>query len=121
MRQSLAIAEAEQASSEAQRREIELRIARSEIKAPRAGLISRRNAKQGAIAAMAAPEPLFRIIADAAEDLEAEVPEADIPRLAKGCQTALLSAVARPNKGRHLHARSPIANLAVAGHRPDGG
>jgi HlyD family secretion protein len=84
VRQSLAIAEAEQASSEAQRREIELRIARSEIKAPRAGLISRRNAKQGAIAAMAAPEPLFRIIADAAVELEAEVPEADIPRLAIG-------------------------------------
>jgi HlyD family secretion protein len=84
VRQSLAIAEAEQASSEAQRREIELRIARSEIKAPRGGLISRRNARQGAIAAMAAPEPLFRIIADGAVELEAEVPEADIPRLAIG-------------------------------------
>lgn len=82
--QTLAIAEAELASSEAQRAEIQLRIQRSEIKAPRAGVISRRNARQGAIASMAAPEPLFRIISDGAVELEAEVPEADIPRLAIG-------------------------------------
>lgn len=83
-RQALAIAEAERASTEAARSEVELRIQRSDIKAPRAGMISRRNARQGAIASMAAPEPLFRIIADAAVELEAEVPEADIPRLAIG-------------------------------------
>lgn len=83
-RQTLAIAEAERSSMEAQRSEIELRIERSEIKAPHAGMISRRNARQGAIASMAAPEPLFRIIADAAVELEAEVPEADIPRLGIG-------------------------------------
>lgn len=83
-RQALAIGEAELASTEAQRREIELRIARSEIKAPRGGVISRRNARLGAIAAMGAAEPLFRIIADAAVELEAEVPEADMPRLAIG-------------------------------------
>jgi HlyD family secretion protein len=83
-RQALTIAEAERASSEAARSEIELRLQRSEIKAPRAGMISRRNARQGAIAGMAAPEPLFRIIADAAVELEAEVPEADIPRLTIG-------------------------------------
>lgn len=82
--QTLTIAEAERASTDAARSEIELRIQRSEIKAPRAGLISRRNARQGAIASMAAPEPLFRIIADAAVELEAEVPEADIPRLGLG-------------------------------------
>lgn len=83
-RQSLAIAEAERASTDAARSEIELRLQRSEIKAPRAGMISRRNARVGAIASMAAPEPLFRIIADAAVELEAEVPEADIPRLTIG-------------------------------------
>jgi HlyD family secretion protein len=83
-RQALTIAEAERASTDAARSEIELRIQRSEIKAPRAGMISRRNARQGAIASMAAPDPLFRIIADAAVELEAEVPEADIPRLGIG-------------------------------------
>ena len=47
-------------------------------------MISRRNARLGAIAGMVSPEPLFRIIADAAVELEAEVPEADIPRLTIG-------------------------------------
>ncbi len=83
-RQALISAEAEQALTNAQRSEIELRIQRSEIKAPRAGMISRRNARQGAIASMAAAEPLFRLIADGAIELEAEVPEADIPRLGIG-------------------------------------
>jgi len=82
--QALAIAQAELASAQAQRSDIGLRIQRSEIKAPRAGVISRRNARQGAIAGMGSPEPLFRIIADGAVELEAEVPEADIPRLTIG-------------------------------------
>jgi HlyD family secretion protein len=83
-RQALMIAEAEQASTEAQRRDIDLRLERSEIRAPRAGVISRRSARLGAIASAASPEPLFRIIADGAVELEAEVPEADMPRLAVG-------------------------------------
>ncbi len=83
-RQALVSAEADQALTTAQRGDIELRIRRSEIKAPRAGVISRRNARQGAIAGMAAAEPLFRIIADGAVELEAEVPEADMPRVAIG-------------------------------------
>ncbi len=83
-RQGLAIAEAELAAARAQRDDIQLRIARSEIRAPRGGVISRRNARLGQIAGMAAPEPLFRIIADGAVELEAEVPEADLPRIAVG-------------------------------------
>ncbi|MCX7340625.1 MAG: efflux RND transporter periplasmic adaptor subunit [Hyphomicrobiales bacterium] len=83
-RQALVSAEADQALTTAQRGDIELRIRRSDIKAPRAGVISRRNARQGAIASMAASEPLFRIIADGAVELEAEVPEADMPRVTIG-------------------------------------
>lgn len=83
-RQALVSAEADQALTEAQRGDIELRIRRSEIKAPRAGVISRRSARQGAIAGMAVTEPLFRIIADGAVELEAEVPEADMPRVTVG-------------------------------------
>ncbi len=70
-RETLASAEAELASTQAQRAEIELRIARSEIKAPTAGVVSRRGARLGAIASSAAAEPLFRIIADGAVELEA--------------------------------------------------
>jgi HlyD family secretion protein len=83
-RQALASAEADLAATRAARQEIELRILRSEIKAPRGGVISRRNARLGAVASMAAQDPLFRIIADSAVELEAEVPEADLPRLAVG-------------------------------------
>lgn len=99
-RQALAITEAELASAEAQRSEIDLRIQRSEIKAPRAGVISRRNARLGAIAGMASPEPLFRIIADSAIELEAEVPEAEMPRLEIGRPAQVTPAGARePLKG----------------------
>jgi HlyD family secretion protein len=94
-RQGLAIAEAELASTKAQGDDIALRIARSEIKAPMGGVVSRRNARLGQIAGMAAQEPLFRIIADGAVELEAEVPEADLPRLAVGKTVEVLPAGAR--------------------------
>jgi len=73
-RQGLASAEAEKAATLALRREIELRLARTEVRAPAAGVISRRTAKIGAVASMSA-EPLFRLIADGDIVLEAEVPE----------------------------------------------
>jgi len=82
-REGLLVAEAERRQVEAQRRDIELRLARSTIEAPRAGIVSRRAARVGAIAAMAG-EPLFRIVADGAIELEAEVPEVRLPRLAPG-------------------------------------
>ena len=82
-REGLLVAEAERRQVEAQRRDIELRLARSTIEAPRAGIVSRRAARLGAIAPMAG-EPLFRIVADGAIELEAEVPEVRLPRLAPG-------------------------------------
>lgn len=99
-RQSIVMAEAEQAQAEAQRREIELRIQRAEIKAPRAGVISRRNARLGQIAGMAGGDPLFRIIVDSAVELEAEVPEAEMPRLAPGRPAEVTPAgISEPLKG----------------------
>jgi HlyD family secretion protein len=99
-REALASAQAELASTQAQRAEIELRIQRSEIKAPRAGVVSRRNARIGAIASAGSPEPLFRIIADGALELEAEIPEADLPRLKLGADVQVTPAGgARPISG----------------------
>ena len=71
------------ASLDAQRREIEVRIARTEIKAPKAGLISRRSAKLGAVAS-GVGEPLFRIIADGEIELEAEIADVNLPRVSPG-------------------------------------
>ena len=77
------VAQADKANLEAQRRELLVRIARTEVKAPADGLISRRSAKLGAMAT-AAGEPLFRIIQDGAIELEAEVQETRLPLLKTG-------------------------------------
>ncbi len=68
---------------DAQRREVEVRIARAEIKAPKAGLVSRRSAKLGAVAS-AVGEPLFRIIAEGEIELEAEIADVNLPRVSAG-------------------------------------
>jgi HlyD family secretion protein len=80
---ALAVAEAEKRSREAERRELSVRIGRTEVRAPVAGVVSRRTARLGALA-MGSADPLFRIIADGAIDLEAEVPQDSLARLAVG-------------------------------------
>jgi HlyD family secretion protein len=79
-RAGLALAEADLAAARAQAREIALRRARTEIRAPEAGIVSRRTARVGATAS-AVGEPLFRLIARGEIELEGEVPEFALPRL----------------------------------------
>jgi len=79
----LRVAEAEKAQIEAQIQEAELRLTYTEIKALADGIVSRRTAKVGAMVS-AAGEPLFRIIVDGEVELEAEVPEVYLPRMAVG-------------------------------------
>ncbi|MEQ4598671.1 MAG: efflux RND transporter periplasmic adaptor subunit, partial [Methylobacteriaceae bacterium] len=79
-RAGLALAEADLAAARAQGREIGLRRARTEIRAPEAGIVSRRTARVGATAS-AVGEPLFRLIARGEIELEGEVPESVLPRL----------------------------------------
>lgn len=81
--QGLASAEAELANARAQRRELQLRLQRTEVRAPAAGIVSRRAAKVGAVASMAA-EPLFRLIADGDIELEAEAPDLRISEIKPG-------------------------------------
>jgi HlyD family secretion protein len=82
-RDGLRIAEAERQSEDAQKREIQVRLARAAIKAPQAGIISRKNAKVGATAT-ASGDPLFRIIANGEIELEGEVTETQLVRLREG-------------------------------------
>ena len=82
-RDGLKVAEAERAQVVAQRRELDWRRSNTEVKAPAEGIVSRRTARVGALAS-AAGEALFRIVADGAVELEAEVPESEIARLAEG-------------------------------------
>jgi HlyD family secretion protein len=87
-RSALAVAEADKRSREAERRELMVRIGRTEVRAPVAGIVSRRTARLGALA-MGSADPLFRIIADGAIDLEAEVPEDSLAKLAVGMPAAI--------------------------------
>lgn len=94
-RDGLAFAVAEKAQVEAQRRELQVRIERSDVKAPRAGTVSRRTARIGQMTG-AGGEALFRIVADAEIELEAELLETRIANLAVG-QSARISISGRPD------------------------
>ena len=97
---ALGVAEADRKSRDAERQELTVRIDRTEVKAPVAGIVSRRSAKLGASASTSG-EPLFRIIEDGAVDLEADVPEQTLARLAVGMPAELkLPGVEGPVSGR---------------------
>jgi len=85
---ALGVAEADRKSRDAERQELLVRIDRTEVRAPVAGIVSRRSAKLGADASTSG-EPLFRIIEDGAIDLEADVPEQELARLAVGMPAEL--------------------------------
>ncbi len=93
------VAQADKANLEAQRRELLIRIGRTDIKAPADGLISRRSAKLGLMAS-AAGEPLFRIIQDGAIELEAEVQESRLPLLKPGQSVEVQLASGTPLQGK---------------------
>lgn len=89
----LKAAEADKVEIEAAKSELEWRLSRTEIRAPVDGLVSRRTAHVGAIATavgIAAGEPMFRIIQNGEIELDAEIAEADIGKLAPG-QTATVT------------------------------
>lgn len=87
-RDGLQVAEADRAAILAQRRELLIRLARTEVKAPAYGLVARRTAKVGGTAAMAG-EPLFRLIAAGEVELDAEVSEARIGQVSVGAPASV--------------------------------
>lgn len=95
----LELAQADLATARAQAKEIALRRARTEIRAPEGGIINRRTARVGATAT-AVGEPLFRLIARGEIELEGEVPETALPRLAIGNPAELDLDEGRTLKGR---------------------
>lgn len=92
-RQALALAQADLKIAQAQRDDLMLRLSRTEIKARSGGIVSRRTARLGAIAA-ASGDPLFRIIAEGAIELEADVPEISLARIRAG-QSATVEPIGR--------------------------
>ncbi len=103
-RQNLNVAEADKANLRAQRRELQVRMARAEVRAPVAGIVSRKTARLGSIASGAA-EPLFRLVAQGAFELEGEAFETRLVRLAPGQSVeVLVGEVKIPGKVRLVSA-----------------
>jgi RND family efflux transporter MFP subunit len=99
-RNALSVAEADEAARSAERQELQVRLDRTEIKAPVAGLVTRRSARLGAVVS-GSGEALFRIIVDGAIDLEADAPQQSLARFAVGMPATLrLPGVADPVEGR---------------------
>ena len=80
---ALTVAQADRRARDAERRELQVRMSRTEVVAPVSGVVSRRSARVGAMVSTSG-EPLFRIIEDGAIDLEAEIAEQSLPQLAVG-------------------------------------
>jgi HlyD family secretion protein len=85
---ALAVAQADRKAQDANREELMVRIGRTQVRAPVDGVISLRSARLGAAASFAG-DPLFRIIANDAIDLVADVPEQWLPRLRAGMTATL--------------------------------
>ncbi len=79
----LKLAQAEKAQVEAQRRELVWRRSKAKVTAPADGLISRRTARIGGLASAVA-EPMFRIVAGGEVELDAEVIETELGKIAAG-------------------------------------
>ena len=107
---ALRLAEADLALAQAQRDELLVRRARTDIRAPVAGIVSRRNARLGAVVG-AAGDPLFRIIENGAIELEADVPEAQLAKLKPG-QAAQIETTGGQRAG-HVRLVSPEVNRAT--------
>jgi len=88
-RDALKSAEAQKLQIEAQRRELEWKRSNTDVTSPVDGIVSRRNARIGAIAS-AAGDPMFRIIQNGEIELDAEVIETDIVKVKEG-QTARIT------------------------------
>lgn len=98
-RQALESAKANQTLAEAQAANTELQLSRTEVTAPVAGVITARNARIGAIAS-AAGQPMFTIIRDGGLEMQADVAERDLLRLAPGqIATLTLAGSAKPLTG----------------------
>lgn len=86
--QSAEAARAQLALVQAQMDNVDLQLARTEVKAPFGGEITARNAQLGAVAS-AGGQPMFTLIRDGALELRADISETDLIRLQIGQKVAM--------------------------------
>ena len=79
-RDGLKVAEAAKAEFEAQHSNLLWRLDKAEVKAPRAGIVSRRTARIGGLSSAAA-QPEFRILPEGPNGLDAEATESRLARI----------------------------------------
>ena len=96
-RNGLAMARADLAQARAVRDELSLRLARTEIRAPVDGIVCRRTARVG-LAASAASEPLFRLIARARSSSRARSSRPSCPCCARAPRPGSISARAAASR-----------------------
>lgn len=94
--QGVAAAEAQIGLIDAQLEDLDLKLSRTNITAPVAGVIVERNARIGAIASAGGGSPMFTLIRDGKLELYADVSGQDVLRIKPG-QSATLSVVGRPD------------------------
>ena len=95
---AIRVAEADRALAVAQRQELLVKLARTEMQAPVAGLVSRRIARLGSVVS-GGGDALFRIVAGGVVELEADVPETLLARLRPG-QPAVIDTVGGERPGQ---------------------
>jgi HlyD family secretion protein len=98
--------------AEAQKQQVDLRIQRTDIKAPTAGIVSRRNIRIGAIVSMVA-EPSFRLIEDGAIELQADVVDATLARFQSGQNARISTAGASEPLNGTIRLISPEVNATT--------
>jgi HlyD family secretion protein len=111
-KQAVVVAQADRKQIQAQRKELELRLARTEIKAPADGFVSRRMARLGSIAAMS-QEAMFRIIESGDIELQADVAESDLPRLKTGQPVSISVAGSKERVDGIVRLISPVVNTTT--------
>ncbi|KXF77956.1 RND transporter [Paramesorhizobium deserti] len=87
-RQSLALAQADGQLIAQERKEVELTVERSTLRAPASGLVLERNARVGVMTS-GSGDPLFRIAKDGKIEFVAEVTETNFVRLREGMRVAV--------------------------------
>lgn len=110
--QAVTVGQSELKVIDAQIADVDLRLSRTEVKAPVSGIISQRNARVGAIASASAT-PLFTMIKDNALELVADLSESDIQRVRAGMKAKVSLAGERNSVDATVRLVAPTVNTTT--------
>lgn len=111
-RQAVTVGQSDIKVVDSQIDDVNLRLARTGVKTPVAGVISARNAKVGAIAS-GQGNPLFTIIKDGAIELVADLSETDIARIKAGQKAIVVIAGGRTKIEGKVRLVSPTVDATT--------